>query len=239
MTPFVRFLTARWIHLLMANYEVEPAILEPRIPRGTELDLFEGRCLVSVVGFRFLDTRVLGLAIPFHRDFEEVNLRFYVKRVLGDEVRRGVVFVKEIVPKRAIAWIANALYNEKYRALSMSHEDRIGRVPAEIGYRWKHRGRWEGIAATLEGEPLLPDADSEEAFITEHYWGYTAQRDGGTLEYRVEHPPWRKWGTRNVTLDCDVTALYGPEFAPYLAATPASCFVAEGSRVEVGRGQRI
>ena len=99
------FLTARWVDLAMVNYEVDPALVRALVPAGTELDLWSGRCLVSVVGFQFLETRVLGLALPFHRNFEEVNLRFYVRRTVGDEARRGVVFVKEIVPRRAIAWM--------------------------------------------------------------------------------------------------------------------------------------
>jgi uncharacterized protein YqjF (DUF2071 family) len=74
------FLTARWIHLTMANYEVDRSLLQGLVPKGTELDLWSGRCFVSVVGFQFLDTRVLGFSVPFHRDFEEVNLRFYGRR---------------------------------------------------------------------------------------------------------------------------------------------------------------
>jgi uncharacterized protein len=103
------FLRAEWRDLVMLNYEIDPDLLRSRIPAGTELDSWNGRTFVSIVGFRFLETRVLGVPIPFHRDFNELNLRFYVRRLAGDEWRRGVVFVKEVVPRRAIAWIARAL----------------------------------------------------------------------------------------------------------------------------------
>jgi uncharacterized protein YqjF (DUF2071 family) len=231
-----RFLTARWVQLAMANYEVDPSVVEALVPKGTELDLWAGNCFVSVVGFLFLGTKVLGVPIPFHRDFEEVNLRFYVRRVVEGEVRRGVVFVKELVPRRALAWVANALYNEKYVALPMSHEDRTAEASRSLAYSWQHAGRWSRLAVKLDGEPYLPDEESEEAFITEHYWGYTGQRDGSTLEYQVEHPRWNVWRAARAELDCDVAALYGQDFAPFLSRAPSSCFVADGSEIVVRRG---
>jgi len=230
-----RFLTARWVDLAMANYEVDPEVLRGLVPKGTELDRWSGRCFVSVVGFQFLDTRVLGLALPFHRDFEEVNLRFYVRRTVGGEVRRGVVFVKEIVPRRAIAWIANAVYNEKYIALPMSH-DATSDDRRRLSYGWRHRGAWCRLAVTLEGDARLPSDDSEEAFITEHYWGYTAQRDGSTSEYKVEHPRWNVWTGSSPELICDTAELYGPGLGSFLNGPPSSCFVADGSAVSVRRG---
>src|SRR6478735_9893003 len=107
-----KFLTAEWRDLVMANYEIDPSMLADRVPRGTELDLHEGRCFVSLVGFMFLETRVMGFPVPFHTNFEEVNLRFYVKRKTEDEVRRGVVFIKEIVPRYAISTVARVMYGE-------------------------------------------------------------------------------------------------------------------------------
>lgn len=220
----------------MANYEVDPAILERRVPQGTELDLSPGRCFVSIVGFMFHDTRVLGLPVPLHRSFEEVNLRFYVKRQVDGETRRGVVFVKEIVPRRALAWVANTVYNESYVALPMSHEDLLDSAERRVAYSFQHDGQWNRLSVTLTGDSYLPDVDSHEAFITEHYWGYAAQRDGSTLEYQVEHPRWNVWNVATCELVCDVAALYGPEFAQFIAGEPASCFVADGSPIVVRRG---
>lgn len=223
----------------MANYEIAPSAIQPFVPRGTELDFCAGRCLISIVGFQFLDTRLLGIPVPFHRDFEEVNLRFYVRRLVDGEERRGVVFVKEIVPRRALALVANAVYNEKYVAMPMSHDDQLGEPARSIAYAWRHGGRWSRIHAEVAGEAFEPADTSEEAFITEHYWGYTAQRDGSTLEYRVEHPRWKVWNAARVELDCDAGALYGDVFRGCLAARPISCFVADGSAVSVGRGQPL
>lgn len=235
-----RFLTADWHHLVMLNYEVDPSILEERVPAGCELDAWSGRTFVSVVGFLFLHTRVLGVPIPFHRNFEEVNLRFYVRRKARREWRRGVVFIKELVPRWAVAFFARALYGENYVSLPMRHV--LGDPaddPREVTFRWRRGGRWEGLSAAITGAPFLPPEDAEETFITEHYWGYSRQRDGATVEYRVEHPRWNVWRAASASLDCDVAGLYGEEFAEPLSGPPSSAFVADGSAVVVRKGRRL
>jgi hypothetical protein len=225
----------------MLNYEIDPALLRPLVPACTELDPWDGRHFVSLVGFRFLDTRVLGLAIPFHRNFDEVNLRFYVRRRGREGWRRGVVFIKEVVPKRAIAAVARWLYNENYVACPMDSEIRLPDpsrgTPGSVQYRWATPGRWNRLRAEFTGTPALPAPGSEEEFITEHYWGYVAQRDGSTLEYRVQHPPWRVWRATAAELDCDVQGFYGAAFGAALSVPPSSAFVAEGSPVAVYRGE--
>ena len=233
------FLTAEWRWLVMLNYEIDPAVLQPFVPAGTELDAHDGRTYVSMVGFHFRHTRVRGVAIPFHEHFEEVNLRFYVRRNVGGESRRGVVFIKELVPRHAIAWTARWFYNENYVALPMCHRNNKYGTERRLTYEWTHARETEHVDLRVEGEPFLPGDDSLEAFITEHYWGYVRQRDGGTLEYQVEHPQWRVWAAREAEFQCDVEALYGKTFAPFLTVTPASAFLAEGSKVAVYPGTRI
>jgi uncharacterized protein YqjF (DUF2071 family) len=238
------FLTAVWRHLVMLNYEVPAELLAPLVPQGTELDQWGGATLASLVGFRFLDTRVLGVPVPAHRDFEEVNLRFYVRRRDDDgQWRRAVVFVRELVPRRAIAWVARRCYNEPYLAVPMRHE--VDMAATEQGgeghaaYSWRLAGRWHRLGATVRGAPAVPSPESEAAFITEHYWGYTVQRDGGALEYRVEHPPWRVWSAVQADLDGDAGAVYGPKFGMYLSVKPISAYVADGSHVMVNVGHRL
>jgi uncharacterized protein YqjF (DUF2071 family) len=241
-TPARPFLTANWHHLAMLNYEIDPTLLAPHVPAGTELDSWDGRTFVSMVGFRFLGTRVLGVPIPFHRNFDEINLRFYVRRVVDDEVRRGVVFVKEIVPRRAIAWVARAVYGENYLALPMSSEVEVPDADRGVGratYSWRTRERWNRIAVKFDGQPALPTPGSEEEFITEHYWGYARQRSGATIEYRVEHPQWRVWRAVSAALDCDVATFYGDEFVDALRGSPASAFIADGSAVTVRHGMPL
>ncbi len=237
------FLRAHWRHVAVLNYVVEPAALSPLVPRGTELDLWQGRAYVSLVGFLFLETSVLGVPIPFHRNFEEVNLRFYVRRHAPDGWRRAVVFVKEIVPRTAIAFTARALYNENYVALPMSHglewEAADPRRVSSVAYHWRDEGRELGLRLAAGGPLALPTAGSEEEFVIEHYWGYTAQRDGGTVEYKVEHPPWRVAAAASAELQGDVAGFYGPPFLEALRVAPVSSFLAEGSPVVVYSGRRL
>ncbi len=233
------FLRAEWRDLVMLNYEVDPALLQPLVPRGTALDLWEGRALVSVVGFRFVSTRVLGLRIPLHEHFDEVNLRFYVRRRVGAEVRRAVVFIRELVPRRAIAWTARLLYNEPYRALPMRHSIQSVGHERRLRYEWNERGDWIGVQATTVGPGAALIGGSEAEFITEHYWGYTSQRDGGTVEYQVQHPSWLVWTASSASCIGDLTLTYGASFAPTFERGPRSAFVAEGSPVTVGRPRRL
>jgi uncharacterized protein YqjF (DUF2071 family) len=236
------FLRAEWRQLVLLNYEVDPALLQGRVPAGTALDSFGGKTYVSVVGFMFTKTVVKGIAVPFHRDFEEVNLRFYVRRRPpggredGRDDRRGVVFVKELVPRFAIAWVARVLYGENYVSLPMRH--RFG-DDGTIEYGFRLDGRWAAVSVRPQGDPRPTAPGSLEEFIAEHYWGYARQADGGTREYQVEHPPWRVQRAQAARLECDVAALYGPEFLAALSGPPASAFLAEGSAITVHAGARL
>lgn len=234
------FLTAEWRHLAMLNYEVDRELLLKFVPWGTELDGWNGKVFVSLVGFQFLRTRVLGLPIPFHANFDEVNLRFYVRRQEAQEVRRGVVFIREIVPRRAIALLARMIYNENYVARPMTHEIVVnGQGATAVSYRWRTSTGWSTMTLMAEGDSQALRPGSEQEFITEHYWGYAAQRNGGTVEYRVTHPSWRVWAARRAEFAGEIEELYGPEFAAVLRGTPASAFLADGSAVAVMRGRRL
>lgn len=235
------FLSAEWRHLVMINYEAPANLLEPLVPRGTELDRHRGCAFVSLVGFRFLDTRVLGCQVPGHEDFDEVNLRFYVRREVGGELRRAVTFVKEIVPRRLIAAVARAAYNEPYVALPMQSEIRTADADASTRarYAWRSRAGDHSLEVVARGVLRLPEADSDEAFITEHSWGYTRQRDGGTIEYEVVHPGWELRAAATVNVAGDMGAFYGPAFGEVLAARPVSAYLAQGSSVTVSRPRRV
>jgi hypothetical protein len=231
------FLTTRWEHLVMVNYEVDPALLQPYVPAGTELDQWDGRTFVSLVALRFRDTRLLGIPIPFHRDFEELNLRFYVRRDVEPEVRRGVVFLREVVPRHAISLAARLAYNEPYITLPMRSEVEPAPSPG-ARYQWRLTGTWHSCSGRAAGPGSVPALDTLEAFITEHYWGYTRQRDGGTYEYRVEHRRWTVWPVGDFRLDADLVALYGPELGAPLRR-PASVFIADGAPVTVFSPTRL
>jgi hypothetical protein len=232
------FLRAEWRHLAMLNFETDPGILLPRVPAGTELDTYGGRAFVSMVGFLFLNTTVFGVPIPFNRDFEEVNLRFYVRRKAEGEWRRGVVFVKEIVPKFAVAMAARLLYNENYEAMHMGHDIDLEHSGV-VEYRWFFAREWNRLMVKTTGEPRAMVPGSPEEFIAEHYWGYVTNRKNETAEYAVEHPPWMVRDVSKATLECNAAELYGPEFEETLQSTPASAFLADGSDVVVREGRLV
>lgn len=234
-----KFLTAEWRYLAMLNFQVDPELVRSFVPQGTELDSWQGQYFVSIVGFMFLNTRLLGLPIPGHINFEELNLRFYVRRKGPEGWRRGVVFIKELVPRRAIATIARLVYNENYTAVPMRHEIMSDEEETVFSYQWRWQSVWHTVAVQAQGSPQPLQPGSQEEFIAEHYWGYAKQRDGGTVEYQVEHPPWNVWQATSHCFECDVTAVYGEKFAPILQATPASVFLADGSAVTVRQGVRI
>jgi len=227
------FLTAEWRNLLMANYQIEPSILQKYLPCGTELDSFNNVHFISLVGFLFKNTRLKGLSIPFHRHFEEVNLRFYVRYKDDGEWKRGVVFIKEIVPKCTISFIANIIYKEKYVSRRMKHSWEKNGNNLGIAYYWKVGSDWNYIKAVADLKTVSVKKDSEEEFITEHYWGYTFISNDCTGAYEVIHPKWNIHAVKSYEIKCSVKELYGDDFVNVLNQEPASVFLADGSLVKV------
>ena len=224
----------------MLNYEVDPACLQKYVPAGTELDSFDGRTYASLVGFQFRRTKLLGtIPIPFYTDFEEINLRFYVRRSEGGEIRRGVVFIAEIVPKRAIAFTARLFYNENYVRRAMVHRVVSDDSNVEVEYSWRSGNQGCKLQAHASGAPSLPAEGSLEQFITEHYWGYSRQPNGRTVEYYVSHVPWKVWNATHANFSGVTSDLYGDELSQLLMSPPASAFIADGSPIKVFRGYKL
>jgi uncharacterized protein YqjF (DUF2071 family) len=234
------FLKAKWKNLVMLNYEVDPDVLKQYLPAGTELDLWQGKALASMVGFMFNDTSVLGIKWPFHINFEEVNLRFYVRYFESGSWKRGAVFISEIVPKPLIVIIANTLYKEHYRALPMRHSAILSNDNhTNFLYEWKLKGNWNKLGATASNDLTPIQPGSAEEFIFEHYWGYSALSKIKTMEYQVEHVSWKIGKVNEYVFKANIAELYGEEFVPYLQAKPYSTFFAQGSAIGVRMGQKI
>ena len=234
------FLSAEWRDLVMLNYEVDPGLLARYVPPGTQLDAFAGKVFVSLVGFRFLHTKLFGvLSVPFHGEFEEVNLRFYVRRRDPRGDRRGVVFIREIVPKRAVARVARFAYGENYVSYPMRHNVSAQGAGMTAEYQWRRGRTWCRLFAQGLTGPSYAAEGSLEQFITEHYWGYAAQADSGCMEYRVTHPSWRVWQIRRSAFEGDAEKFFGKDFAAVLRGKTQSAFLAEGSAVTVMRGRKL
>jgi len=235
-----QFLKAKWTNLLMLNYEVDAAILIPHLPPGTILDTWQGKNLVSMVGFLFQETSMLRIRWPYHINFEEVNLRFYVRYFDGQGWKRGAVFISEIVPKPMIALVANNLYNEHYKAMPMRHEIiPVDDAHTRFSYEWKYRGEWCKLAATVNNKRSVIEAGSAEEFIFEHYWGYNKLTETRTIEYQVEHITWQTGEVKDYAFEAPIAKIYGPEFEPWLSREPISAFFADGSDVIVRAGSKF
>lgn len=233
------FLNAEWRKLILINYEVDSSVLLPYLPPKTELDLFEGKAYVSVVGFLFVNTKMVGIKIPFHINFEEVNLRFYVKHKAKDGWRRGVVFIKEIVPKFAISTVANLIYKEHYETCKMRHKWIINDEVIDISYSWKKKGLWNSISVKANNIPTEIQPNSDLEFITEHYWGYTKINETKSFEYEVKHPIWKIYPIIEHKIDVDFGVVYGKDFDFLKRQEPASIMLAEGSEISVEKAVRI
>lgn len=231
-----KFLTAKWLDLVMVNYAVEPELLQEFVPGGTELDLFDGECYASLVAFKFFDTRILNFKIPFHIDFLEVNLRFYVKREIENETRRGVVFIKEIVPRFAISLIARTFYGEPYETWKMRLDETLNE---KFSYSWMKGGKTNRVSVEKGANLGVPDANSHGEFIIEHYWGYTRRGASRTDEYKVEHPKWNLFDAKNAEINVDFGFTYGEKFAHLAKEKPQSVLLAEGSEIAVYKGAKL
>ena len=229
------FLTARWSHLAILTYEVPPALLEPHLPSGLRLDTRGGRAFASLVAFDFEDTRVGGVAWPGARRFPEINLRFYVT----DGPRRGVVFVRELVPKPLVSWLARALYHEPYLVAPIESrvDEGASEVLAERRLLW--RGRHHRVEVNGHKPATRPAEDSDEHFFKEHHWGFGRTRRGHPIGYEVRHPVWDVYPVRSWSLDLDWAAVYGPAWGALAAEKPVSVILAAGSPVSVFPRRRL
>jgi uncharacterized protein YqjF (DUF2071 family) len=232
-------LTAQWKNLALINYEIDPKQLEKYLPKGTEIDFYDNKCYVSLVGFLFQETRLLGVRIPFHVNFEEVNLRFYVKYFENGEWKRGVVFIKEIVPKHTLTLVANTLYKEHYQTLPMKHHIKKSQNTTSYDYQWKLNNKWNRIAIKTKNKSLPIEQNTEAEFICEHYFGYTKYNETTTFEYEVKHPRWEQQEVIDTIIDVDFENVYGKGFKHLETSKPSSVIFAKGSAISVENKRKL
>ena len=233
------FLKAEWRKLAVANYSIDPEILREYVPNNTELDLWGGKCYVSLVGFMFLNTRILRIKVPLHINFEEVNLRFYVKHLENGVWKRGVVFIKELVPKSALTFVANTLYKEHYQTVPMNHTWIENEKEIEVNYNWDMSKSNQSFIVKAENNLVEIPEGSEAEFITEHYWGYSKISQNKTFEYEVTHPRWKMYPVKEFQIEVDFKLNYGSDFELLNHLQPVSVLLAEGSKITVKNKKTI
>ena len=228
------FLTARWENLVLITYKVKPDMLLPFIPAGLEPDTINGNGFISLVAFDFFDTKVKGVKIPLHVNFPEINLRVYVK----NKDKRGVIFIREFVPRFFISLTANKIYNENYKSASIkSHIEKNGSV--FLSHTLKLKGKEYSINLQADNKPFQPAIDSTEHFFKEHEWGFGVNKKGQTLIYRVEHPFWEVLPVRKFEHNFDFGAIYGNEWKSLNSEEPYNITFAKGSEIKVFEGRLL
>ncbi|MBX7151425.1 DUF2071 domain-containing protein [bacterium] len=223
------FLTAQWLRLINITYAVSPEILKPHLPSGLELDLRDGKAFVSFVAFDFADTRVLSFKIPYHVNFPEVNLRYYANY----KGRRGVVFLREFVPRFWIAFVADRIYNEPYQAIAMHSTFDETSDSLSISHRLIKNKKTSSVEVKADKNTFIPSDNSVEHFFKEHDVGFGRTKKGETLWYRVEHPVWEVHPISEMRIEVDFENLYGTEWKFLKDAEPYCALLAKGSGIKV------
>lgn len=225
------FLKARWENLILASYRVNPDLLLEYLPKELELDTINQDAFMSLVAFNFIDTKVKGIKVPFHINFPEINLRFYVKE--ASKGRRGVIFVREFVPRFFISFFANTLFNENYSSIPMKCI--LDKNPDEINCRHeiKYKETSYYINLTVENKTFVPPNGSKEHFFKEHEWGFGRTRKGATLVYRVEHPFWKIYPVTKFEHNFDFGTIYGDKWNFLNNEKPCNVTFARGSEIKV------
>lgn len=227
------FLVANWENLVVATFETDKELLQPYVPPGTELNDWNGRYCMSLVGFMFSHTCLLGIPCPFYRRFEEVNLRFYVRRKEGNNWKKGVVFIKEIVPAALIGWAGKLLYRENFISLPMQHAIYTGDNSQHVEYYWKIRKQPNYLKIQASLLPIMPGDNTLPAFISEHYTAFTRKGTDDTLSFAIQHAPWKIYPALAFDMRLDAAALYGDGFATSFRGKPLAAFLMDGSRTTV------
>jgi hypothetical protein len=227
------FLKANWENIIMANYAIDPKILLPFLPKGVELDLYNDKAYISLVGFMFKKIKLFNVPIPWFGNFEEINLRFYVVRKEGNTLKRGVVFINETIPYPIVAWMANKLYKEHYTVVPTKHQITKDSKSQKVNFEWLLNKKWNSIYVEATTESKVMESQSLEKFIFEHYYGYTKINENNTEEYKLQHPSWRVNKVVDYKIDCDFTAMYGDAFSILNSTAPEAVFIAEGSAVGI------
>lgn len=226
--PGMPFLTAEWRDVIGITFPCPPERLLPYLPPGATIDTLDGSPRVSLVAFAFSRTRVLRVPVPGHIRFPEINLRFYV-RYRG---QRAVVFIRELVPRRAIATIARLRYNEPYVRVPMTWGRELEAGSLRV---WHRFAKGSSIDVTAAATGTLPAPGSPGHWLTDHALGIGRRRNGAAVLYHVAHPTWALHEIAAVALDVDFAAIYGPSWAWLADTEPSHVSLATGSAVTVSR----
>jgi hypothetical protein len=223
-------MTASWKRLINMTYAVSPELLLPHVPAGVTLDCIDGKAFVGLVPFSFENVTMNRLRIPFHQSFPEINLRFYVKHRLG----RGVVFLRECAPKRAVVWLARKKYNEPYCCKKMKEKVRMFTDGTfSVAHSLWSNGIKNTVEVTARTTPVFPDKNSSAHYFKELELGFGIAHNKQTMLYRIHHPEWEVFPVVSYALNMNFGAVFGEKWAFLSAEKPLDVSLVKGSAVTV------
>lgn len=238
--PAKPLMKAKFTELVALNFQIDPEILKPRLPKGLELNFYRDETYVSLVAMMLRNVKFYGFPIPVAHAIGEFNLRFYVRRKVSDtETRHGSCFIKDYVSSRTGAWGLSKVFQAEFCRIKMncaqqgfSNDDDAA---PKVDYRWEvSKDHWNRIRVSARERVKRTGPETKVGFVLNHSNIYS-RRNRETLEYPVVRPRWQIWNAGHANFTCDVKKLFGPEFVKPLARRPASVFVANGSDVIIYR----
>lgn len=174
-------LKQEWKNISFAHYEVDPAEIQKKLPRGLTVDLHEGKAYLGVVTLKMNDGRLNGINLPLYRPFTQVNMRTYVK--CGKE--RGIYFFSIHAGHLLGSIVAKSYLNLPYKRakVKMTSSNGVHLVRSEAAEKSYD------IIYSPKPERVSNDPRSLEMWLTDITQSFQVNKRGKIEKMRVWHAP--------------------------------------------------
>ncbi len=225
---------AKFSEMVAVNFQIDQRILQPLVPKGLELDFFNGETYVSLIAMMLRNVKAWGLPFSIIPSSPELSLRFYVRRPGDGESAKGTCLIKDYISGSTAAWYLESQFKSDFSKLKMKYKNSgFGEHETpEVEYQWKVDDHWNKLRVRARSRIHKTERASKVGFILDHFT-YFGTYKGRTLAYRVERPTWNIWDAAQANFTCDVKRLFGDAFVKPLSKRPASVFVTAGSPVTI------
>lgn len=193
-----------WRHLLFLHWRVDPEQMQHLLPKGLEVDTFDGSAWIGLVPFQMDQVRFFSLPkIPTTSTFFECNVRTYV---LQDGIP-GVWFFSLDAASRLAVLGGRNLWKLNYIHAKFDVSIEGDRVDYTLA---RHDGTRSRIHWTAGSELPKSEPGGLRHFLTERYYLYASQA-GKIWRGPIWHEPWRLREAALHDLDDNLIAQTGIE----------------------------